>query len=339
MATSSSSFSSAISVGTAEIRPLSPSKPLVTNIAGSAKTSRSTAELLEQHRLPSPPRLPDLSPLSPISQDTMHHLRRPPEVNEKRKSIIDPSTVRLSFVGSITDLSQPMAMPLELGFQKLYKLYEQSTPTAAPLPHEVQITEIPLDTIAEHLETHIEEQNNALQDCAENIQKLNSTNDKTRQELVSLEFQYCLARQEANMRAMTANDTRLRLEWMRNEIARINTEKESALRESSVQKEANDRLRKELADMQDARQENQRLKHANLVQEQKQRHLQHELAKVKRRLDDTQFALRSVPSPIQKLCARMLVPEKDRLLVEEQTTSFKDKEDDGEGETEKGSDH
>jgi len=138
---------------------------------------------------------------------------------------------------------------------------------------------------------------------------------------------------------MTANDTRLRLEWMRNEIARINTEKESALRESSVQKEANDRLRKELADMQDARQENQRLKHANLVQEQKQRHLQHEFAKVQRRLDDTQFALRSVPSPIQKLCIRMLVPEKDKSSGKEKTVNSRDKENDGVGETENTREH
>lgn len=138
---------------------------------------------------------------------------------------------------------------------------------------------------------------------------------------------------------MTSNDTRLRLEWMRNEIARINAEKESALRESLDQKKANDRLRKELADMQDARQENQTLKHANLMQEQKQRHLQHELAKVKRRLDDTQFALRSVPSPIQKLCVRMLVPEKDKSFVKEKTVNSKDKENDGAGETENTREH
>jgi len=202
----------------------------------------------------------------------------------------------------------------------------RSTPTAGPLPHEVQITDIPLDTIADHLETHIEEQSNALQDCADNIQKLNLTNDKTRQDLVSLEFQYCLARQEANMRAMTSNDTRLRVGWMQGEITRINAEKESALRETLDQKKANERLRKELADMQDARQENQRLKHASLIHEQKQRQMQHELAKVKRRLNDTQFALRSIPSPIQKLCARMLVPEKGKPLMKEKSQASEDKQ-------------
>jgi len=125
MATSNSSFGSAISVGTAEMRPLSPRKPLVTNISGPAMTAQSAAELLEQHRLPSPPRFQDSLPVSPMSQHTVHHLRCPPEPGEERRSIIDPSTVRLSFVGSITDLSQPLAMPLETGFQKLYKLYEQ----------------------------------------------------------------------------------------------------------------------------------------------------------------------------------------------------------------------
>ncbi|KAK5940397.1 hypothetical protein PMZ80_007817 [Knufia obscura] len=317
---SSPSLSSAISIGTAEMRPLSPHKPVVKDIAGSAIASRSAAELLEAHRLPSPD-LPDPWPVSPMSQDTMHHLRRPHQTTEKRRSIIDPATVRLSFVGSVTDLSQPLAMPLEQGFQKLYRLYEQNSPASPPLPHKVQITDIPLNTIADSLETHIQEQNDALQDCAENIEKLNLTNDRTKKDLVSLEFQYCLARQEANMRSMTADDTKLRLEWMRDEIARVNAEKEQAIQESLDQKKENGRLRKEVVDMLDTMQENQRLKQINLIQEQRQRGLQQELAEVKRKLDEAEFGLRTVPSPIQKLFAKMLVPargvaaEQEKVLI------------------------
>lgn len=85
--------------------------------------SRSTAELLEAHRLPSL-EMPDPLPVSAMSQDTMHHLRRL-DTTEKRKSIIDPSSIRLSFAGSITDFSRAPTMPLEQGFQKLYKLYER----------------------------------------------------------------------------------------------------------------------------------------------------------------------------------------------------------------------
>lgn len=123
------------------------------------------------------------------------------------------------------------------------------------------------------------------------------------------------------MRSMTADDTKLRLEWMRDEIARVNAEKEQAIQESLDQKKENGRLRKEVVDMLDTMQENQRLKQINLIQEQRQRGLQQELAEVKRKLDEAEFGLRTVPSPIQKLFAKMLVPargvaaEQEKVLI------------------------
>lgn len=200
----------------------------------------------------------------------------------------------------------------------LHRLTEyRSTPTAAPLPHEVQITEIPLNTIAEQLEAHIQEQNDALQDCAENIHKLHLTNDQTKQDLINLEFEYCLARQQANLRAMTSDDTRLRLQWMRDEIARVNDEKEQALQENLDHIQEIKRLRKTLIDMIDTRYEHEKLKHLHSVHEQNRRDLEQELAEVKRKLDDSQFALKTVQLPIQKLFSKMLVPEKDKVPVKE----------------------
>jgi len=190
---------------------------------------------------------------------------------------------------------------------------ERSTPTSAPLPHEVQITEIPLHIIADHLETYIKEQDDALQDYAENIQKLTVANDKAKQELVCLEFEYCLARQQANIQAMTSDDTRLRLEWIRDEIARVNAEKEKALQENVDHKKENGKMRDELTDTVKAIRENKDLKQINLIHEQRLREMQQELGEVTRRLDEARFALCTVPSSVQKLCAKILVPDSGKV--------------------------
>lgn len=138
-----------ISVGTAEARALSTHKAVLVD---NPKTPRSICSkpwgsqdltgkesILQEsptRKLPEIP-LPDVStmrpppgfstrtPLSPASPDTMNDLRRRPESSAKRLSIIDPSTVRLSFTGSISDISTPITVPLEEGLQKLYQVYEK----------------------------------------------------------------------------------------------------------------------------------------------------------------------------------------------------------------------
>jgi len=69
---------------------------------------------------------------SPLPEDVaqeqtryVQYMRHQDEQAEqrKRRSIIDPSSIRLSFAGSVTSLETPLL--LEEGFQKLYRLYEQ----------------------------------------------------------------------------------------------------------------------------------------------------------------------------------------------------------------------
>lgn len=119
-------------------------------------TSHSSADILEFHRLPSP-EIPFLDTVpecvddleydpynaipsqlstrqkaSPLAEDVaqqqthyMQHMSHREEQTEqrKRRSIIDPSSIKLSFAGSVTSLEAPLL--LEEGFQKLYRLYEQ----------------------------------------------------------------------------------------------------------------------------------------------------------------------------------------------------------------------
>lgn len=270
-----------------------------------------TRVLWESHRPDSPSRLSTI-PASPRSQDTIESLHHTPPLDQNRKSIIDPTTIRLSFVGSISDLSQPLATPLLQGLQKLYQLYQDHAPSPTPLPYDVQITDVPLTTIAESLESHIQEQNSILRDCAEDVRRLNLAHDKAKQDLVDLELRYSIAREEAGLRSMTTDDFRQRFEWMRDEIGRVNAEKETALQENIDQMREKDRLRKELVDVLDVRLEIQKLKEANLIHEHKQNKLKRELEVTKRKLKETEFALRSVPSPIQKICAKVLVSDQDK---------------------------
>ena len=125
---------------------------------------------------------------------------------------------------------------------------------------------------------------------------------------------------------MSSDDACLRVEWMRDEIVRVNGEKEKALRECLYQQAENDQLRSQLAATMNTRSETRQLKETNLMQEQKLQELEQQLTDIKLQLDDTQFALWSVPSPIQKLCARMLVPEKTKPLVKGKMRRSKGKE-------------
>lgn len=135
---------SVISLGTAEARPMS--RPIL--VDHSNRTSRSIpTTLMDFERsvspakssgsgrvLPNvpqlspiqpPPGLFDLPPLSPASRNTIEDLRRTPASATKRRSIIDPASVRLSFAGSVSDLSSPIGFPVEEGLQRLYEVYEQ----------------------------------------------------------------------------------------------------------------------------------------------------------------------------------------------------------------------
>lgn len=51
-------------------------------------------------------------------------LNGPPVLSEKRESIIDPASVRVSYTGDVSDIGRP-ARPLEEGLQALYNLYEE----------------------------------------------------------------------------------------------------------------------------------------------------------------------------------------------------------------------
>jgi len=66
--------------------------------------------------------------LEDFTQEQTHYMQRAGHreertEQEKRRSIIDPSSIRLSFAGSVTSLESPLL--LEEGFQKLYHLYQQ----------------------------------------------------------------------------------------------------------------------------------------------------------------------------------------------------------------------
>lgn len=164
-------------------------------------------------------------------------------------------------------------------------------------------------TIADSLEAQIKEQNHALEKCADNIAALNHTATRTQQDMISLELQYSLTRQEANMRAMAPEDVRLRLKWLKEEIARVNVDKENLIRHNVDSEKDRDRLRKELVDMLEIRQDNQKLKQINLQLGLTQKEMQKQLDSSNERLEELRFALQSVPSPIRKMCAKILVPD------------------------------
>lgn len=139
-----------LSVGTADAQPIGKYQASVIDHAGTRTTTPH--DEMQQHilpelgpslnlELPSPisqhgarpsprhdtlssPNFSGLSPLRsrPLSTGMIEDLRLP---QPKRRSIIDPATVRLSFAGSVSDIGSPLVLPLEEGLQKLYKLYNE----------------------------------------------------------------------------------------------------------------------------------------------------------------------------------------------------------------------
>ncbi|KAK5069737.1 hypothetical protein LTS08_006673 [Lithohypha guttulata] len=238
----------------------------------------------------------------------MNDLRRRPESSAKRLSIIDPSTVRLSFTGSISDISTPITVPLEEGLQKLYQVYENNVENPIPLPKSVQITNIPLSTIADSLARRFQEQHAALLDCASQLQYINQQLQLSKQDLNNMECLYSVAVQEANRRALSSDALHLRLEWQKEEITRIDAEKEDALKKVEQQKGENTRLQGEVETLNDFVEENEMLRQKNEELERRQRYLEGEVEEMRARLERSDHVLRSVPSPVQKMCARLLVP-------------------------------
>lgn len=108
-----------------------PTTPMdIDSLASPAKSeARSPGRVLpEVPELRPPPGLFDLPPPSPASRDTLFDLRQRSGSGVKRRSIIDPTSVRLSFTGSVSDLSSPAGFPVEEGLQRLYEVYEQYVP-------------------------------------------------------------------------------------------------------------------------------------------------------------------------------------------------------------------
>lgn len=126
----SSSLSSFISIGTAELRPISRlnssdndivALPIPIAAATTTRPNQTLPELIDLHTLHPAPALVYRS--SCPSLDTMQHLKENRGKNENRNSIIAPSSVKISFAGNLTDM--PVVLPLEEGLQKLYKLYQE----------------------------------------------------------------------------------------------------------------------------------------------------------------------------------------------------------------------
>lgn len=167
-------------------------------------------------------------------------------------------------------------------------------------------------TIAESIEAQIKQQATALEECADNIAALHHTTTRAQQDMISLELQYSLARQEANMRAMTPNDVLLRLTWLKEEISRLNADKEHLIRQTAESEHEQHRLRKELVDMLELRQENQKLKQTSLQQEQSHMELRKQLDEANEKLAALRFTVQNVPSPIRKICTKILVPSGEK---------------------------
>lgn len=151
----SSSVQSFVSTGTAKIKSMNRLTPIIRHLP----KPMSSAEILEAHKLPSPDISDSISStrenvkgqvlerdFATSASSTMgrqcsesqnesigggdevqHDERTSAPIRDveksKRQSIIDPSSVRLSFAGSITSLDTPLL--LEEGLQKLYRLYQQ----------------------------------------------------------------------------------------------------------------------------------------------------------------------------------------------------------------------
>lgn len=137
--------------------------------------------------------------------------------------------------------------------------------------------------------------------------------------MINLELQYCVARQEANMCQMSADDYRLRLEWQREEIARVNGEKESAIAANLELQREWARACVEADGVGVVRGENERLKGVVGGLEGRVRVVEEEREEMRMELEKARFALRCVPGVMRRLCGRVLVPvgEKGGVLVEE----------------------
>lgn len=124
-----------------------------------------------------------------------------------------------------------------------------------------------------------------------------------------MEMQYCQVQQAANLRAMAPDDILHRLEWQKQEIIRINTEKEAAIQANEDRKKERDLLQKDLDSLMEVKMENQTLKQLNNTLRKKKLGAEKELEETRTRLELAQFALSSIPGPLQKLCGKVLVAE------------------------------
>lgn len=123
-----------------------------------------------------------------------------------------------------------------------------------------------------------------------------------------MECLYSVAVQEANRRALSSDELHLRLEWQKEEITRIDAEKEDALKKVEQQKGENTRLQGEVDTLNDFVEENEMLRQKNGELERRQRYLEGKVEEMRARVERSVHVLRSVPSPVQKMCARLLVP-------------------------------
>lgn len=195
----------------------------------------------------------------------------------------------------------------------------RNTDNPIMLPRAVQITEVPFTTIADCLQTRFQEQQDAIIDCAGQMKLTANKLEATKQELVHMENLYALAVQEANLKALSSDELRLRLEWHKDEIARINFEKEHAMKQLWEQKRESTMLYRDLETMSDFIEENSALKERNAQLEQRQYELEKTVADLRMQVETSKFVLKSVPSPIQKMCYKLLVPKDARESKEGKT--------------------
>lgn len=190
------------------------------------------------------------------------------------------------------------------------------------LPRAVQITEIPFTTIADSLQTRFQEQHEAIIDCAGQMKLTANKLEQTKQELIHMENLYSMAVQEANLKALSSDELRLRLLWHKDEIARINFEKEHAIRQLGEEKRASTILYQDLLALRDFVEENGALKERNLELEKRQYELEKTVAELRLQVETSKFVLKSVPSPMRKVCYKLLVPKDAKKGEEDGKTGY-----------------
>lgn len=159
-------------------------------------------------------------------------------------------------------------------------------------------------TIADRLERQLQDQHNALEQCGDNLATLGDTISLARRDLRNLELHYCLARQEANMRAMTPREARLRIEWLQEEIVKINTDKEVLFQQHRDFSTENEQLKERLTEMKKVQKENDNLRQLNTQHQVDNSKMKEELAEVNDKLKDLQLIFQSMPSTLRKLWMR-----------------------------------